>query len=371
MVIDVVGSLFDQILSDTRVPPQMARQIARLQLPVLRVALERPDLLLVAPPPGAALRQPHRLAGQRVRGLRQRPGRAFLTGARLVQEIVEGDFDQIDSTRKLAVLEHFIAEQTEGAASSRRRRRARQKETELRLQQRYTQQLQGALAPMPAAGVPARLPAAGLEPGAGARGAARRRRFRPRQALAPRRRELVMSVQPKGSPTLRKKFLMALPPLMKDLNEGMELIGWPESAQKDFFGKLLPAHAESLKGQPLCELDHNMMVKQLEAIFATPVPARRGTVAADPVPDVAPGSSRAASRPKRRSRSAWSPRPRSTGRQSTSSARRGVDIDLGERRQPPVPASPAMVATLDLAAHRPARADRPPANRPSHARRRS
>jgi hypothetical protein len=39
MVIDVVGSLFDQILSDSRVPPQMARQIARLQLPVLRVAL--------------------------------------------------------------------------------------------------------------------------------------------------------------------------------------------------------------------------------------------------------------------------------------------------------------------------------------------
>jgi hypothetical protein len=42
MVIDVVGSLFDQILSDTRVPPQMARQIARLQLPVLRVALVDP-----------------------------------------------------------------------------------------------------------------------------------------------------------------------------------------------------------------------------------------------------------------------------------------------------------------------------------------
>ena len=38
-----------------------------------------------------------------------------------------------------------------------------------------------------------------------------------------------MSVQPKGSPTLRKKFLMQLPPLMKDLNEGMKLIGWPEA----------------------------------------------------------------------------------------------------------------------------------------------
>ena len=77
-------------------------------------------------------------------------------------------------------------------------------------------------------------------------------------------RDLVMSVQPKGSPTLRKKFLMQLPPLMKDLNEGMKLIGWPEAAQKDFFGKLLPAHAESLKGQPLSELDYNLLVKQLE-----------------------------------------------------------------------------------------------------------
>src|SRR5262249_40274772 len=39
MVIDVVGGMFDQILSDPKVPPQMARQIGRLQLPVLRAAL--------------------------------------------------------------------------------------------------------------------------------------------------------------------------------------------------------------------------------------------------------------------------------------------------------------------------------------------
>ena len=55
----------------------------------------------------------------------------------------------------------------------------------------------------------------------------------------------------------------------------MKLIGWPEPAQKEFFGKLLPAHAESLKGQPLSELDHNLLVKQLEAMFAMPVPRRR------------------------------------------------------------------------------------------------
>ena len=39
LIIEVVSSLFDQILSDARVPPAMARQLARLQLPVLRAAL--------------------------------------------------------------------------------------------------------------------------------------------------------------------------------------------------------------------------------------------------------------------------------------------------------------------------------------------
>ena len=43
MVIDVIGTLFDQILSDPKVPPQMARQIGRLQLPVLRAALGDPS----------------------------------------------------------------------------------------------------------------------------------------------------------------------------------------------------------------------------------------------------------------------------------------------------------------------------------------
>jgi hypothetical protein len=39
MVIDIVAALFDQVLSDPKVSPEMARQIARLQMPVLRVAL--------------------------------------------------------------------------------------------------------------------------------------------------------------------------------------------------------------------------------------------------------------------------------------------------------------------------------------------
>jgi hypothetical protein len=289
MVIDVVGSLFDQILSDTRVPPQMARQIARLQLPVLRVALSDPSFF-------SSRRHPVRRFVNRIASLAcafddfdDGPGKQFLERVRaLVQEIVEGDFDQVELyTSKLAVLETFIAEQTHGEAQSQGAAvTLGSKESELRLQQRYMMQLQGALQPM---GLPAYLndflpqvwgQALVLAVSRDGPDSDRAKRYR-RVG-----RDLVMSIMPKGSPMLRKKFLMALPPLMKDLNEGLALVGWPDAAQRDFFSKLLPAHAESLKGTPQSELDHNMMAKQLEAIFNTPVPGRESLSNADPVPEV-------------------------------------------------------------------------------------
>jgi Protein of unknown function (DUF1631) len=289
MVIDVVGSLFDQILSDTRVPPQMARQIARLQLPVLRVALNDSSFF-------SSRRHPVRRFVNRIASLAcafddfdEGPGKQFLERVRaLVQEIVEGDFDQIEIyTAKLAALEAFIAEQTHSEVEQQGTTvTLNSKEAELRLQQRYMLQLRGALA---ALSMPAYLGeflaqvwSQALVLAVSRDGAKSDRAQRYRRVG----RDLVMSIQPKGSPALRKKFLMQLPPLMKDLNEGLTLIGWPEPAQREFFGKLLPAHAESLKGAAQSELDHNMMVKQLEAIFNTPVPGIESLSMADPVPEV-------------------------------------------------------------------------------------
>jgi hypothetical protein len=85
-------------------------------------------------------------------------------------------------------------------------------------------------------------------------------------------RELVLSVQPKGSPADRKAFLVRLPQLMKDLNEGLALIGWPAAAKKDFFAKLLPAHAASLKRESMRMLDYNLLSRQLDSIFGIPLP---------------------------------------------------------------------------------------------------
>ena len=276
MVIDVVGSLFDQILSDPRVPPQMARQIARLQLPVLRVALHDNSFF-------SSRKHPVRRFVNRIASLAcafdefdDGPGKPFLARVRdLVQEIVEGDFDQIELyTAKLNELEAFVAQQakqdvqTNASAVS----VVDSKEADLRIQQRYMMQLQAALTPLAMeeylrnflAQVWSQALAMGIKrDGVQSELAQRLKRVA---------RDLVMSVQPKGSPAMRKKFLMQLPPLMKDLNEGMKLIGWPETAQKEFFGKLLPAHAESLKGQPLTELEYNLLAKQLEAVFNTPLP---------------------------------------------------------------------------------------------------
>ncbi|MBX3622170.1 MAG: DUF1631 family protein [Rhizobacter sp.] len=276
MVIDVVGSLFDQILSDPRVPPQMARQIARLQLPVLRVALVDPGFFSSRKHP--VRRFVNRMASLAAafEDLDEGTGKQFMARVReLVQEIVEGDFDQIDVyTSKLGALEYFVAQQAKAEVEANVKAVSvlDGKESDLRVQQRYMLQLRTALTPL---SLPEYMRDFLAQVWSQAIALATRREG-PQSELVQRMkragRDLVLSVQPKGSPAMRKKFLMQLPPLMKDLNEGMKLVGWPDTAQKDFFAKLLPAHAESLKGQPLTDLEYNLLAKQLEGVFNTPVP---------------------------------------------------------------------------------------------------
>ena len=289
MVIDVVGSLFDQILSDSRVPPQLARQIARLQLPVLRVAMSDSSFF-------SSRRHPVRRFVNRIASLAcafddfdDGPGRSFLARvSELVQEIVDGDFDQIELyASKLTELEAFIADQTAGDATSNGAASTlARKETELRLQQRYMLELQVALdsivLPPYLRDFVAQVWSQALVLATSRDGPDSDRAQRYRRAG----RDLVMSVQPKGTTAMRKKFLMQLPPLMKDLNEGMQLVGWPEAAQRQFFASLLPAHAESLKGASLSELDYNMMVKQLEAIFKILVPSGETLSTAEDLPEI-------------------------------------------------------------------------------------
>jgi Protein of unknown function (DUF1631) len=279
MVIDVIGTLFDQILSDPKVPPQMARQIARLQLPVLRAALGDPSFF-------SSRRHPVRRFVNRIASLGAAfddfgtdDGKRFLALVKaLVNDIVAGEFDQIDIyERKLAELEEFIGEanQAEVQAQGDPAAVLSEKETELRLGQRYAEVLAGELKGLTGhdfvrdflTEVWSRvLVQSALKHGADGE------RFQRLRSVA---RDLYMSVQPKSSPLQRRDFLAGLPRLMQGLNEGMDLIGWPEAARKGFFGRLLPAHAESLKApQSLSTLDWNLLAKQVDGAFQAPLPKR-------------------------------------------------------------------------------------------------
>jgi hypothetical protein len=287
-VIDVVGSLFDQILSDPKVPPQMARQLARLQLPVLRVALG--DVTFFSSRRHPVRRFVNRIAslGAAYDDLSDGDGKHFLGLVKdLVQEIVGGDFDQMEVyERELSKLENYVAEknaaeveQNAGDAATMLERR----ESELLQQQRYTQQLRGALKPVAMQDF-LREFLCQVWSQALVQAARRDDTGALVQRFRHAARELVMSVQPKATPGERKTFLMGLPQLMKDLNEGLSMIGWPDAGKKDFFAQLLPAHADALKAhQQMRQLDYNLLAKQIDAILVAPLPKAERVVAPLPV----------------------------------------------------------------------------------------
>ncbi|BAL94387.1 DUF1631 family protein [Rubrivivax gelatinosus] len=284
MVIDVIGSLFDQILSDPKVPPQIAREIARLQLPVLRAALGDPSFF-------SSRRHPVRRFVNRIASLGAGFDDIGDAGAQrvlgrireLVDEVVQGDFDQLELYQsKLAALEAFVAEQgrDEVRAQGDAAELLAAKEDELRLRQLYAQQLHGELKGLSAPEFlrdfisqvwSQAVVAASERDGAEAESVRRLRQVG---------RELFMSVQPKTSSAQRKSFLAELPKLMKDLGEGLDLIGWPEASRREFFGRLLPAHAESLKAQPVRPLDINLLAREVDGALQRPLPSREALRAA-------------------------------------------------------------------------------------------
>jgi hypothetical protein len=193
----------------------------------------------------------------------------------LVQDVVEGDFDQIELYEaKLSELEAFVAEATseEARAHGDPASVLGEKETELRLTQRYAAQLhaelQGLEAPEFVRDFLSEIWSQVLTRAYRQYGTDGEAFARMRQVA----RDLFMSVQPKGTPEQRKVFIASLPKLMQGLNAGMDLIDWPSFARKAFFGLLLPAHAQSLKGKGLATLDFNMLAKRIEGALAAPMP---------------------------------------------------------------------------------------------------
>ncbi|HET8693956.1 MAG TPA: DUF1631 family protein, partial [Aquabacterium sp.] len=214
-------------------------------------------------------------------------GKQFLEHAtQLVNDIVEGDFDKMDLYEaKLKELESFTDTETEREAAEHAAVSAllNNKEADLRVQQRYMQILRKELAQIEMPEFVRDFLAqiwSQVQVMASAKEG-------PQSDLALRMRkaghDLVNSVQPKGSPLLRKDFLLKLPKLMKDLNEGLALIQWPDEAKKEFFSQLLPAHAECLKAAPQHELTQRLQENALNKVEQIAIPSRE-EAANDPLP---------------------------------------------------------------------------------------
>ena len=283
MVIDVIGFLFDQILADPKVPPQMARQIARLQLPVLRAALGDPQFF-------SSRRHPVRRFVNRIASLGsafedfdEEGARAFLNKVRsLVQEVIDGDFEHIELyEQKLADLEQLAGEiaasdMQQGGGIDAAALLA-EKEDQQRLRQLYAHRLSSELKDVEGppflrdfiAKVWSQVLLRAAEKGGpdGEQGALAQR-------LRATGRELYLSVQPKATPAHRKVFLAELPRMMQELTEGMNLIGWPEAQRREFFGQLMPAHAEALRSPTGRTLDINLMARKVEGALQRKLPSR-------------------------------------------------------------------------------------------------
>ncbi|MES2089400.1 MAG: DUF1631 family protein [Pseudomonadota bacterium] len=287
MVIDIVAALFDQVLSDPKVSPQMARQIARMQLPVLRVALHDMSFF-------NSRKHPVRRFVNRIATLSatlddndQDNGKTCVDKVTaLVDDVVDGDFERMDVYEsKLDELEAFIEEQNrqDGAENAAVAALLSGKEADLRVQQRYMLVLKRELASV-------EMPDfvrdfltqiwSQVQVMSSARDGAQSPLA---QRVKKAGRELALSVQPKGNPQLRKEFLMKLPTLMKDITEGLALIQWSEEAKQAFFAKLLPAHAESLKTQPHHDLTQRLLEQQLNKVEKINIPSR-DEAANDPLP---------------------------------------------------------------------------------------
>ncbi len=280
MVIDVIGSLFDQILSDPKVPPQLARQIARLQLPVLRAALGDATFFSSRKHPVRQFINRIASLGQGFEDFSDQQAQIFVAKVRdLVQEIVNGDFDQIETyATRLTALEAFVAEQARRAVeaqSSGATALLQQREEALRLSQHYEQRLDDELQPLAAPAFVrdfvSRVWSRVILKAAEREGVTSERV----RALRQTGRELFMSVQPKTSPAQRKAFLADLPKMMQHIAEGLNAIGWPEARRREFFGQLMPAHAEALKAATGRVLDFNMLARQVDQALERHLPTRK------------------------------------------------------------------------------------------------
>jgi hypothetical protein len=252
LTIEVVALMFDAILADKLLQPLAARLIARLQLPLLDVALSDPDLFTRTTHPLHALVNRLGNAAAAFDVYETGPGQRFYAAAlSIVEEILEGDFLSLETYRgALDKLNAFVKHeaQIDNPFHSDAAHVLAAKELSVHLEHHLSTQVTPLIQQMP---IQAFLRDFFLQTWVRAQVEAvlRYGEKSPESHRYSRMcSDLVWSVQPKTTADDKRQLVAALPHLMRDVNEAFALLKWPALAQKEFRGRLIEHQARAMKG---------------------------------------------------------------------------------------------------------------------------
>jgi hypothetical protein len=254
LTIELVGLLFDRIQRDRHVPDAIKEQLARLQFPLLKVALSDPELF-------AESRQPARRLLDRIASTSigwssegEDNQRYFEQVCAAVDSVVNSTGDASEAfERALEQFDRFLDEERtrDDDPIARARRALADAENREIVAIKATMQVRSAFD--------------GVQLESYLRDflldvwvrvlveASTREKTEP--GLVRRYLDaipdLVWSVQPKINPGDRKRMIGTIPNVLALLREGLNQIEWPAERIQQFFGKLMNSHASAVKALEL------------------------------------------------------------------------------------------------------------------------
>ena len=251
MTIDIVAMLFDYVFEDRHIPDSVKAQLARLQIPTLKVALLDKGFFSAKSHPARRLID---VLAQVSIGIDDDPARGGATLA-LVEEVVGRVLDEFETDLALFAslverVESFIAEgeraeeelvaRSTALIEARERAEiayaAAQEEVARRIQGRVW--LPNVVREMLLQQWARALAAAAADSGDASPAW---------QALAGTMDDLLWSVEPKTAPEDRKRLVAMLPGMLRALHEGFARAGMQAADQETFLGALVDCHSLAVK----------------------------------------------------------------------------------------------------------------------------
>ncbi|HUP96978.1 MAG TPA: DUF1631 family protein [Usitatibacter sp.] len=249
--IDIVAMLFDYVFDDPHIPASVKALLARLQIPTLKVALLDKSFFSSKAHPARRLLD---LLAEASIGLDDAAAASAATLA-LIENVVDGVLHEFDTdlalfeamaTRVEAFMEERGRAEAELVQRSARLIEAREREEIARLvgEDEVTRRL------LARVWVPAAVRDMLLETWTRAFAAVQLAEGEGSPAwheLVHTMDDLLWSVEPKGTPEDRKRLVVMLPAMLKQLHRGLVRGGLPEARRESFMGELVDCHAQAVK----------------------------------------------------------------------------------------------------------------------------